>query len=155
MASEDWLCKHFHIPLQSGDEGILKKMNRTYTAKEFEGLLERIYEAMPLSAIGVDTMGTPAANFTGQLDGQVIKDRAGKLRELGQRKRRAFYRTCVGKSFSVLTEGWQSEVQKTIKGLSDNYLPVTFTHPRLIKNKLVQILMERVGEDGLTGSIQS
>jgi threonylcarbamoyladenosine tRNA methylthiotransferase MtaB len=190
MASEDWLCKHFHIPLQSGDDGILKKMNRTYTAKEFEGLLEKIYEAMPLSAIGVDTMagfpgeddrafqntvnllqaspvsylhvfpysprkGTPAANFTGQLDGKVIKDRAGKLRDLGQRKRQAFYRTCVGKSFSVLTEGWQSEVQKTIKGLSDNYLPVTFSYPRLIKNKLVQILMERVGEDGLMGSIQS
>ena len=99
--------------------------------------------------------GTPAANFAGQLEGPVIKDRAGKLRELGRRKRKAFYRTCVGKSFSVLTEGWESEAQKTIKGLSDNYLPVTFPYPRLIKNKLVQILMERVGENGLIGSIQS
>ena len=190
MASEDWLCRHFHIPLQSGDDGILKKMNRNYTAKEFARLIERIYAAMPHAAIGVDTMagfpgedtraflntfnllqespvsylhvfpysprkGTPAANFAGQLEGPVIKDRAGKLRELGRRKRKAFYRTCVGKSFSVLTEGWESEAQKTIKGLSDNYLPVTFPYPRLIKNKLVQILMERVGENGLIGSIQS
>ena len=190
MASEDWLCRHFHIPLQSGDDGILKKMNRAYTSKEFARLIERIYESMPHAAIGVDIMagfpgednrafqntfnlvrespvsylhvfpysprkGTPAANFAGQLDGSVIKDRAGKLRGLGRRKRKAFYGTCVGKSYSVLTEGWQSEAEKTIKGLSDNYLPVTFPYPRLIKNKLIPVRIERVEKNGLIGSIQS
>ena len=29
-ASEEWLCRHFHIPLQSGDNDILKRMNRNY-----------------------------------------------------------------------------------------------------------------------------
>jgi threonylcarbamoyladenosine tRNA methylthiotransferase MtaB len=189
MVSEDRLCRHFHIPLQSGDDGILKKMNRTYTANEFAGLIDVIHRAMPLAAIGVDTIagfpgeddrafkntvnllqtlpvsylhvfpfsprkGTPAAKFAGRLDGTVIKDRAGELRDLGRRKRKAFYRSCIGKTFSVLTEGWQSEIQKTIKGLSDNYLPVTFHSPRLIENKLVTIRMERVGEDGLIGLIQ-
>ena len=189
MASEDWLCRHFHIPLQSGDDDILKRMNRTYTAKEFAGLIDRIHEAMPLAAIGVDTMagfpgeenrafqntfnllqelpvsylhvfpysprkGTPAANFAGQLEGPVIKDRAGKLRELGCRKRKVFYGNCVGKSFSVLTEGWQSEAQKAIKGLSDNYMPVIFPSSRLIKNTLVPVRVDRVGDDGLIGTVQ-
>ena len=186
MASEDWMCRHFHIPLQSGDDGILQKMNRTYTSQEFAGLIERIHETIPLAAIGVDTMagfpgedyrsfqntfsliqelpisylhvfpysprkGTPASGFTGQDDGNVIKDRAGRLRSLGHEKRMDFYRSCIGKSFSILAEGWQSEENKMIKGLSDNYLPIAFPSPRRIKNRLVSVRIESLGEEGLIG----
>ena len=62
MATEDWLCRHFHIPLQSGDNGILQRMNRGYTAQEFSRLVEQIRESIPLAAIGVDTM----AGFPGE-----------------------------------------------------------------------------------------
>lgn len=190
MASEETLCRHFHIPLQSGDDGILKKMNRTYTAQEFARLIGRIQETIPSAAIGLDAMagfpgednrafqntfaliqdlpvsylhvfpysprkGTPAADFAGQVDGQVIKERAGRLRSLGHKKREVFYRSCVGKSFSILTEGWQSEEKKRIKGLSDNYLPVTFPSTRLIKNNLIPVRIESLGEKGLIGSIIS
>ncbi|RPI79206.1 MAG: tRNA (N(6)-L-threonylcarbamoyladenosine(37)-C(2))-methylthiotransferase MtaB [Desulfobacteraceae bacterium] len=56
MASENWLCRHLHIPLQSGDDTILKKMNRHYTTRDFASLIERIRSQMPLAAIGVDVM---------------------------------------------------------------------------------------------------
>lgn len=56
VASEDWLCRHFHIPLQSGDDGILKKMNRTYPAAIFEQVVNTLYEKIPNVAIGVDVM---------------------------------------------------------------------------------------------------
>ncbi len=62
MATGDWLCRHFHIPLQSGDNGILERMNRDYTAQEFSRLVEQIRERIPLAAIGVDTM----AGFPGE-----------------------------------------------------------------------------------------
>ena len=62
VASESWLCRHFHIPLQSGDNGILKTMNRHYTAKEFRSLIEKIHGKVPLAAIGVDIM----AGFPGE-----------------------------------------------------------------------------------------
>ncbi|MCJ7593764.1 MAG: tRNA (N(6)-L-threonylcarbamoyladenosine(37)-C(2))-methylthiotransferase MtaB, partial [Desulfobacterales bacterium] len=64
VASQDWLCRHFHLPLQSGDDGILKKMNRDYTAAEFARLVEDIHGRMPLAAIGVDVM----AGFPGEDD---------------------------------------------------------------------------------------
>ncbi|MBW2035101.1 MAG: tRNA (N(6)-L-threonylcarbamoyladenosine(37)-C(2))-methylthiotransferase MtaB [Deltaproteobacteria bacterium] len=56
VASNKWLCRHFHIPLQSGDNRVLKRMNRHYSGYEFAGLIESIYERIPLAAIGVDVM---------------------------------------------------------------------------------------------------
>jgi threonylcarbamoyladenosine tRNA methylthiotransferase MtaB len=64
VASEPWLCRHFHIPLQSGDDLILKRMNRKYTSREFAALIRRIQDRSPLAAIGVDVM----AGFPGEDD---------------------------------------------------------------------------------------
>lgn len=186
MASENWFCRHFHIPLQSGDNGILKKMNRNYTAREFARLVEYIHKKIPLAAIGVDTMagfpgedhqayentyslikdlpvsylhvfpysprkGTSAASFPNQIKQKEIKERAAELRSLGQKKRESFYRSCLGKTFLVLAEGWHSKEKQMIKGLSDNYLPVFFPSSRVIKNKMVSIRMESLGKNGIIG----
>ncbi len=56
VASEAWLCRHFHIPLQSGDDGILKKMNRTYSSRTFAALVKKIHDCVPFAAIGADVM---------------------------------------------------------------------------------------------------
>ena len=56
VASSDWLCRHFHIPLQSGDEGILNRMNRTYPVEVFENVVNNIHERISDVAIGVDVM---------------------------------------------------------------------------------------------------
>jgi threonylcarbamoyladenosine tRNA methylthiotransferase MtaB len=61
-ADGEWLCRHFHIPLQSGDDGILKRMNRPYGARHFEGLVGKIHGRSPLTCIGVDVM----AGFPGE-----------------------------------------------------------------------------------------
>ncbi|MBI1819385.1 MAG: tRNA (N(6)-L-threonylcarbamoyladenosine(37)-C(2))-methylthiotransferase MtaB, partial [Nitrospirae bacterium] len=50
------VCHHFHIPLQSGHAGILKKMNRKYSPEYYRGLLEKIHHKMPDAAIGADVM---------------------------------------------------------------------------------------------------
>jgi threonylcarbamoyladenosine tRNA methylthiotransferase MtaB len=61
-AGEKWLCRHFHIPLQSGDDVILKRMNRKYRARDFAKLIESIHKKIPLAGIGVDVM----AGFPGE-----------------------------------------------------------------------------------------
>ena len=55
-ASERWLCRHFHIPLQSGDNQVLKKMNRNYITREFAETIEAICAKIPHVCIGVDIM---------------------------------------------------------------------------------------------------
>ena len=48
--------------------------------------------------------GTPAAIMPNQVHPQVIKDRSSLLRELGHQKKNEFYRSFIGRKFSVLVE---------------------------------------------------
>lgn len=50
------LCKHFHIPLQSGSDKILKLMNRCYKSSLYQNLVEKIKNVIPECGIGVDVI---------------------------------------------------------------------------------------------------
>jgi threonylcarbamoyladenosine tRNA methylthiotransferase MtaB len=64
VAGSKNFCRHFHIPLQSGDDPILQKMSRPYTAKDFRQLVTKIHDRLPEAAIGVDTL----IGFPGETD---------------------------------------------------------------------------------------
>ena len=188
-AGASWLCRHFHVPLQSGDKDTLKKMNRRYTPSEFKETILKIHKKIPDAAIGVDVIagfpgeddhsfdntyslldelpisylhvfpfsprkGTPAAGYPDQVDTKTIKKRAAKLRELGRQKKSLFYMSFVGKEFSILTEGWESEEEKIIKGLSDNYLRVFLKSDTQLKNEILMITAEKHKKDHLLGKIK-
>ncbi len=186
VSKEAWLCPHFHISLQSGDDGILKAMNRKYVAGDFAHIIEYLHRKLPQAAVGVDIIagfpgetheafqntfslvaelpvsylhvfpfsprkGTPAAGFPDQVDFQVAKERAQALRKLGQKKKEDFYRSCLGKTFSVLTEGWESEKMGLVKGWSDNYLPITFYSQKVSKNELLPVKTEQLDQNRILG----
>ena len=48
------LCRHLHIPLQSGSDTVLERMGRPYRAEEFLRTVERIRWRQPLVCIGTD-----------------------------------------------------------------------------------------------------
>jgi len=54
VAGNNIICRHLHIPLQSGDDEILKRMGRKYTVKESTSLIEKIVEKAPYTGIGAD-----------------------------------------------------------------------------------------------------
>jgi threonylcarbamoyladenosine tRNA methylthiotransferase MtaB len=56
VADSDIFCHHFHIPLQSGDDLILKRMHRHYSRSFFRDMMIRIREMIPDAAIGVDVL---------------------------------------------------------------------------------------------------
>ena len=55
-ASNPSLAPHFHIPVQSGSDRILRRMRRPYTAARFLGLVDAIRETLPFSGIGTDVL---------------------------------------------------------------------------------------------------
>ena len=56
IANSQRICSHLHIPLQSGDDEVLKSMNRPYTSKTYRDLVYHIVSVMPDVAIGVDVL---------------------------------------------------------------------------------------------------
>ncbi|NOQ46146.1 MAG: tRNA (N(6)-L-threonylcarbamoyladenosine(37)-C(2))-methylthiotransferase MtaB, partial [Desulfobulbaceae bacterium] len=46
-----------HIPLQSGDDGVLARMNRRYTVEIFVKIIQKIHRELPMAAIGCDVLG--------------------------------------------------------------------------------------------------
>lgn len=56
LARESNFMPHLHIPLQSGDNGILARMNRRYTSGDFSRVVNRVAEAVPGTAIGCDIL---------------------------------------------------------------------------------------------------
>ena len=56
MANSQRICSHLHIPMQSGDDEVLKSMNRPYTSKSYRNLVHHIVGVMPDVAIGVDVL---------------------------------------------------------------------------------------------------
>ncbi len=68
----DKLCKHIHLPVQSGSNRILKRMNRKYTRDGYLGKVDRLRNACPDIAITSDVMvgfpGETATDFKDTLD---------------------------------------------------------------------------------------
>lgn len=56
MASPSKLCRYLHVPLQSGDDGILKAMNRRYTVGDYTSLIEKAVRLVPDVGLGTDLL---------------------------------------------------------------------------------------------------
>jgi threonylcarbamoyladenosine tRNA methylthiotransferase MtaB len=57
MAAEpERVCPHLHVPLQSGDDGVLVRMGRPYTAAEFLSMIERVRRTLERPAITADIL---------------------------------------------------------------------------------------------------
>jgi len=177
------VCRHFHIPLQSGDNGVLRRMGRPYTREAFFDLVSRIHARIPSAAIGVDVMagfpgeseaafdntyqlletlpitylhvfpysprkGTPAATYPQKIPESTAKERCRRLRELGDRKRTAFYHSMIGQRLDVLTETRTDPETGQALGLSDNYVPVAVMGGDVEANRMISVRITAIAPDG-------
>jgi threonylcarbamoyladenosine tRNA methylthiotransferase MtaB len=60
LIRHDNLCAHLHIPLQSGDDGVLRQMKRRYDSAFYRALVAKVVQTAPDVAVGVDVMRFPA-----------------------------------------------------------------------------------------------
>lgn len=64
VAGSERICKHAHVPLQSGSDQVLRMMHRKYRPWHYADRIRRIRAAMPEAAIGADVM----VGFPGETD---------------------------------------------------------------------------------------
>jgi threonylcarbamoyladenosine tRNA methylthiotransferase MtaB len=78
LKSHPEVVPHFHLPLQSGSDGILRRMNRQYTRDDFLRMIEQVNLAFDRPAITTDII----VGFPGETDSEFeqtldVVDRAG------------------------------------------------------------------------------
>ena len=66
MADCPSVCEHLHLPVQSGDDAVLRRMGRQYTIEHYLERLARIREAIPGIAISTDVI----VGFCGETEAQ-------------------------------------------------------------------------------------
>ena len=64
IAETEKICSHLHIPLQSGDNKILKQMRRNYNREQYIELVHRAVNAIPNLGLGADVI----VGFPGETD---------------------------------------------------------------------------------------
>ena len=72
MKNSKKICKHLHLPVQSGSTGILEKMNRRYTKDQYLDLVDKIKKAVPDISLTTDIIvgfpGETEEDFQDTLD---------------------------------------------------------------------------------------
>src|SRR5207302_1972069 len=66
VGSTPKVCRHLHLSLQAGDDEVLSRMRRRYSAGDFVALVDRIYAASPGCALTGDVI----AGFPGETEEQ-------------------------------------------------------------------------------------
>jgi threonylcarbamoyladenosine tRNA methylthiotransferase MtaB len=124
---------------------------------ESEAVFERqmeFFDSLPLTYFHVFPYSvrstTPAAGFPDQVPYAARKERARKMRELGARKKGAFYKRFLGRRVSVLVEA-DSTPSGGLRGYSRNYLPVSFYGESARVNEEVDVAIERFENGSLLG----
>ena len=66
MAECSSVCEHLHLPVQSGDDAVLRRMGRQYTVAEYLELVERLRAAVPGISLTTDVI----VGFCGETEAQ-------------------------------------------------------------------------------------
>lgn len=85
LANQPRICRYLHVPLQSGDEGILKAMHRPYGIDEYIASVERAKAALPGLALATDII----VGFPGE-DEDAFENTMDVVRRIGFSKLHVF-----------------------------------------------------------------
>ena len=78
MAQHENICKHIHLPVQSGSSAVLERMNRKYTREWYLGRIDAINSILPGCAVSTDII----AGFCGETE-EEHQETLSLMREVG------------------------------------------------------------------------
>ena len=146
VANTPKVCNYLHIPLQSGDNNILKAMNRNYSVKEYQELINYARQTIPDCGISTDVI----VGFPGEGE-QEFKNTKNLIKKIGFSRLHIFsYSKRPGTKAAELTNQVNGKIKKqrnkVLRDLGDR-LANDFAKEQLKKGP--EILVEQPGE-GLT-----
>jgi threonylcarbamoyladenosine tRNA methylthiotransferase MtaB len=148
LKKEPKVCPHLHVPMQSGDDGVLKAMGRHYTAEEYAEAIALLREAVPEVNVTTDII----VGFPNE-DEAAFERTLGLVRETGISRVHAFsYSPRPGTAAEALGDRVPPEEKKRrsreLRGLSE----VRSRHHRVEKlGGREQVLVDKVAPTQCSG----
>lgn len=151
MRDLDKVCEHLHLPVQSGSNNILKRMNRNYTRENYLEIIDKVKENIPGIAITTDII----VGFPGETD----KDFEETLDLVKKVKYDAAYTFIYSKRSGTLASKMNDQVDDTVKHNRLNKLieiqnEISIEKNALMNGKVVEVLVEGISKrdkEKLTG----
>lgn len=142
------VCKHLHIPLQSGCNKILKAMNRPYTKEKFRNRIKKIRKAVPKVAISTDVI----VGFPGESEDD-FKETIRFIKEIGFSRLHVFpfsahTETLASKLPHQLSEKIKIKRSKKLRALGKQ---LQSKYPRQFKGKDLDFVIEQEKDDYYVG----
>jgi threonylcarbamoyladenosine tRNA methylthiotransferase MtaB len=148
IAENKKVCRFFHIPLQSGDNNILKAMGRNYQQKDYIDLIKYIREKIPECGISTDIIvgfpGESEKEFQSTVD-LINRLKFSRIHIFSYSIRKG---TPAADMPNQVDEKIKAKRNKELHLLRDKYME---EFAKQYFNKEVEILVERKGE-GLTSN---
>jgi len=149
LASHPALCRHFHICLQSGDDGVLRAMRRGYTTERFRRIIAKLRAAMPDAAFTTDVI----VGYPGETD-EAFQHTLDFVREIGFIKLHIFK---YSPRPSTAAAGLPDQVPESVKEARRRALfaleqEIFRAYAEGLIGQTVEVLVEQTGPrgDGLT-----
>lgn len=147
LAESPRFCRHLHLPLQSGDEGILRRMRRGHTAAEFRELVERLAREVP----GIAVSGDVIVGFPGE-DEAAFRRTYDLLEALPIAGLHVF---SYSRRPGTDAAGYPDQVSRTVKAERSRVLRALAARKargfrrRFLGEDLAVVVLDRDGPDGL------
>lgn len=148
MASDQRVCRHLHIPLQSGDDATLAAMGRPYSCQEYAATVRRVRASLgPDVGVTADVL----VGFPGETDAS-FEASAAFVRQLGLSRLHVFRYssrpgTPAAKRPNQVPEEVKKERSRRMRGVGDD-LARAFGHTFLRRKLLTMIERADVADGG-------
>lgn len=137
------VCPHIHLPLQSGDDNILSKMNRGYDTERYYDIVLRLRDKIPHIAITTDVIvGYP---------GETRQEFENTLKFYDKVKFDSAFMFCysprTGTRSSLVTENLTVEEKlKRLYELTELQTEISIENNRKYKNRILEVITEEVSK---------
>ncbi len=151
IADYDCLAKQIHLPVQSGDEKLLRKMNRNHNMEDYLKIVDDIRELLPTATIFTDII----VGFTGETDEQLENTAQLMLDVKFNMAYIAKYSPRVG----ARSARWEDDITPQVKSerlarLTEVLKRTSYEYNEAMIGKSFKVLVERV-DPRKEGALQS
>ena len=139
VADTKKVCPHFHIPLQSGDDYILERMNRKYTASQYIEVLDNIRSKIDVPSFTTDVM----VGFPGEKDVH-FENTVELCKKVGFSRMHIFsFSVREGTLAAKMHDHCQPQIIKQRKAVLEAAANnIAFAYKKQFLNKVVEVLVE-------------